>query len=403
MPIFVYNASDSDGKIVDGERIASNEKEVMDYLAKKELIPLQVWKKQKKKKLSLSSPLSSDITTVDKILFIRRFSSMLKAGLGIEKIFKILVEGTKKKSMRKFLSEVEESVKRGQPLYVIFESHEELFSPVFVGLIKAGEATGNLDKVLDQLADSLNREYEVQNKIKSASFYPIILLFTATLILTGIFVFVMPKLVNAFEQSGIELPLATVILIAISVFFKKYIVFLLIGLIGFIIFFFIFKKTASGKKYLAMAVDYVPVINKLSRANSLARFSRTFSMLLASGTPITETLDVVADAMGNEIYKNIVLKCKEITVKGIPLSSTLKAYPKYFPTLLTGMMAAGEESGNLEHMLENTTTFYEDELDGKLKRLTSTLEPFLIAFMGALVGFIAISILLPIYTLIGKF
>lgn len=407
MPTFIYKANDQNGKLIEGEAVAGKKEDVIDALVQKKLIPITIELKGAKKGPLLGRgvypPFFSKVTTLDKFQIVSRLSALIKAGIGIGEAFNIMIDGAEKPAVKKILSQAKIGLEKGQQLSSIFAEHKKYFSPLFIGLIRAGETSGNLDAVLDQLATSFKKDYEMARKIRSASFYPIILMVAAVIIVSVLVFFVMPRVFSAFEQSGLELPLITKILISTSNFLKNNFLLIFILIIILIILLALLKKTQSGEILILKISDRLPIIGSLSRKVALAKFSGNLSMLLASGMPLTEVLDIISDAVGNKIYKIEILEIQTIVKKGIPLSDALKNYPRHFPSLLTGTMKAGEQSGKLEDMLRTMSTFYAEEVDSAVGSLVSTIEPVLLLFMGFVIGTVSLAILLPMYKLIGSF
>jgi len=407
MPNFFYKATDVNGKQVEGEIVAASKGEAMDFLLQKNITPISIELKSEKKAFSLKGSLSinlfSKINTLDKLQFISRLSALIKSGLGISEALDILIDGSEKPPLKKFLLHAKSSAEKGQPFHSIFKDYKKDFSPLFIGLIKAGETSGNLDKTLDQLAAGLKKDHELARKVMSASFYPILLLVATVLIVSVLMLFVMPKLFTAFASSGLELPVITKILISLSSLIKNNFILIVVIIVALIIFITLFKRTKIGEILFTKIIDRMPIAGELSRKLSLAKFCSNLSMLLASGIPLIEVLDITSDAVGNRIYQKEILDVQAVVKKGIPLSDALKNYPKQFPSLLTGTMKAGEQSGKLEEMLKTMASFFEEEVENSLNSLTTVIEPILLLFMGLVIGGVAMAILLPMYKLISSF
>ena len=214
-------------------------------------------------------------------------------------------------------------------------------------------------------------------------------------------VFLFPRLAANFTEAGVEMPPLTKILMAISVFFQNYYLLFFGTIAGFVIFVNVYKRTDKGKLFFAKLIDSIPIVGDLNRKLILTRFCQTLSMVLSSGISLIEGLNITADAVGSEIYKKIILKNQKEVQKGMQFSLSLKQHPKYFPHLLTGTMIVSEESGKLDEMLKPLGTFYEEEVDSALSSLVAILEPALLIFLGVVVAFIALAILLPMYQLLG--
>lgn len=407
MPTFFYKATDQNGNITEGETVGVDKEEVASFLIQKNLTPFSIKLKEKEKKLSFKNPLSivlfSKINISDKIQFVSRLSALLKAGIGISEAFNIMLDGEEKPIVKKFLFQVKVNLEKGQALHSSLEDYKKYFSPVFIGLIKVGEQSGNLDKILDEIAVDLKKEYEIKKKIRAASFYPALLAAATVIIIGVLMVFVMPKMLSTFEASSLKLPLITRILISVSAFLKNNLILIFIAVVGIIVLVPILKRSAVGDLLFTKIIDRLPLAGDLSRKTALAAFCRNFSMISSSGISVIETLEMTAEAVGNRIYKAKILEARDSIQKGLHISETLKNYPKHFPSLLTGTMKAGEQSGKLSEMLKSMGNFYEEEIDSSLSSLISTIEPVLLIFMGFAIGGIAMAILLPIYQLVSSF
>lgn len=404
MSLFIYEAINEDGRIVTNEINSLNKEEVVASLAQKNLTPIKIELKSEEKRQSVTSKaIFENFSSLDKIILIRNLAATIKAGLSLSEALDILVADTNKNIVKKFLIEAQTSVLNGQPLSRVFEKNSRYFSPIFTGMIKAGESSGRLDKSLDELNRHLNREYKLIKKVKGAMTYPVILL-TATIgIVIVMLTFVLPKLTKSFTQNNVELPLLTKILVAISnaLIFSPLLDVVAIGALVSLIMYF--KKTKGGKKFLSYLMFKIPVVKNLIKKIILVRFSRTLGSLISGALSISEALNLTAKAVGNERYEEAILKANNDVKNGISLSKALKNNSELFPNFLISLVAVGEKTGTLDTVLKNFANFYEDDVNSALKDLTTLLEPMLLLFMGLIVGLIAVSILLPIYGMVGQF
>ncbi|MBI4692155.1 MAG: type II secretion system F family protein [Candidatus Terrybacteria bacterium] len=404
MATFIYEAANKEGFIEKGKFEAGSKSDVVQYLERKNLIPILIEAEGEAGRLKgLRLSLFETIRPTDRILLVRNLSATIRAGLNILESLDILIADATKNIMKKILGQAKFNLQKGQPLSATFVQFKKYFPPVFVGLIKAGEASGRLDESLDELSRYLIKEYNLKKKIKSALAYPVILLIGSIGVIAMLLLFVLPRLAKSFQMSKVELPFITKILISISKIFTFSPLLDLAAVVGLIWFFLYFRKTSLGRRFFLKALLRIPVARDLVKKVALVRFSRTFGGLLASGITVIEALDISAEAVSNETYKKIILDSREQVKAGIPLSRIFKNYPDFFPHLLLNMMNVGERTGTLEHILKTFSDFYEEEVDNILKDLTTFLEPILLLFMGLVIGTIALSILLPIYNLVGKF
>lgn len=404
MATFIYEAADKEGFIEKGKFEAESKSDVVQYIERKNLIPILIEAEGEIRKFKgLRLSFFETIRPTDRILMVRNLSATVRAGLNILESLDILIADAVKNIVKKILSQAKFNLQKGQPLSATFIQFKKYFPPVFVGLIKAGEASGRLDESLDELSRYLIKEYNLKKKIKSALAYPVILLIGSIGVITVLLLFVLPRLAKSFQMSKVELPFATKMLIGVSKIFTFSPLLDLAAVAGLVWFFLYFRKTSLGRRFFLKVLLKIPVARDLVKKVALVRFSRTFGGLLASGITVIEALDISAEAVSNETYKKIILDSREQVKAGIPLSKIFKNYPAFFPHLLINMMTVGERTGTLEHILKTFSDFYEEEVDNTLKDLTTFLEPLLLLFMGLVIGTIALSILLPIYNLVGKF
>lgn len=405
MSLFVYEAINEEGRIVNSEINALNKEEVAAVLLQKKLTPIKI---EVKGSGYGFSPLSSKVifesfTALDKIILTRNLAATIKAGLSLSEALEILVADTTKNIVKKFLIEAQTSVLNGQTLSQVFERNSQYFSPIFTGMVKAGESSGLLDESLRELNAHLDREYKMIKNIKAALTYPIILVVASVGIITMMLTFVLPKLSKSFAQNNVELPFLTKVLVNISntlTYSPLLDVIVVAAFIGFILY---FRKTKNGKKFISWLMFKIPVVSSLVKKIMLVRFSRTLGGLIGGALSISESLLLTAKAVGNDRYEAAIEAADRDVKNGIPLSKALKNNPSLFPNFLISLVAVGERTGTLDKVLKNFSDFYEDDVNNALKDLTTFLEPALLLFMGLVVGLIALSILLPIYSMVGTF
>ncbi len=402
--LYIYEASDKEGAILKGKIEAETRGAVIEYLEKKELIPVSIEREGEEKGIQiLSLNLFETVKPIDRVLLVRNLAAAIKAGLNIIEALDVLISDAAKNIIKKILNQAKFNLQNGQALSATFAYYKKYFPPVFVGLIRAGEASGRLESTLDELGQHLSKEYNLTRKVKSALAYPVVLLTASVAVVIMLLTFVIPRLAKSFKMSKTELPFITKALIAISnVLTYSYI--LDIAVIAALIWFFAyFRTTAMGRRVFLKILLKIPVARDLVKKVALVRLTRTLGSLISSGTTIIEALGFSADAVGNETYKKVILSSSEQVRSGIPLSKAFGENSELFPRLLINMMAVGEKTGTLEKVLKTFSDFYDEEVDHTLKDLTTFIEPILLLFMGLIIGTIALSILLPIYQLVGKF
>lgn len=404
MAIFIYEGYNRDGAIVRGEYESATRDEVVEYLVRRDLTPVSITPLHRDKKgLNLSINLFEKITPVDILFLVRNLSATVKAGLSVVEALDILIVDTEKKIVKNMLQEVQASVKNGQPLSSGFENYKDAFPPVFLGMLRAGEASGQLDRTLAELGQYLSKEYELRTKVKSALMYPAILLVASVGVVTLLLIFVLPRLTKAFASSGVKLPLVTKFFLALSNMLTFSFILDGVILIFAIWFFLYFRTTRTGKRFFSSVISHTPVASELVKKVALVRFTRTLGNLMQSGLSAIAALESSAHSIGNQKYEAAVLAVADEVKNGVAIPSALSKFPELFPRLLVSLTTVGERTGTLSGILITFSDFYEEDVDNKLKDLTAILEPALLLIMGLLVGSIAFSIILPIYQLVGHF
>lgn len=407
MPVFIYRALNKEGHQQEGEVQAESRGMAIEYLQREKLTLLFLEKIGyiEKKKFSFLSLffLGSGIDASDKVFLTRHLSAILKSGISLSEALEILGEDTEKPLFRKILSDAKMNLERGQPLSATLESYAQYFSPVFIGLVKAGEASGTLEETLEGLGDQLRRDYEMKKRVQSAMIYPAILLSASLLIVVLLLTFIMPRLTKALLQAKVTLPWITRFLIGLSKIFSSNPIVTLLVFILLSISFFLFAKSKFGKKIIIRVLEKSPISGSLIKKLALVRFSRTFRNLLKSGLSAFESLDITARTIGIQSYEKTLLNIREEIKKGSTISDSFKEKKEFFPQLVISIIAVGEKTGTLERSLATIADYYDEEADRILKNIVSLIEPALLVVMGIVIAGIALSILLPIYQLVSSF
>ena len=396
---FHYIASKADKGTVEGNIEADGVSQVLENLSSRGLRPISI-KSVEARGLKNIKLFGGGIKNGDKIFLTKYLSLMLKVGTNLFEAIDILIEDFEKPELKSFLVEVKGALEKGQPFFTTFAKYPKFFSPVFVNLIKAGEASGNLDKTLEELSVILEKEEALNHKIKSAIIYPIVLVCMAFLVIIFLLSFVLPKIAGSFISGTVEPPLFSRIVFAIGFFFSDHI-FLVLSSIALIVgsLFVFFKKTALGQQVFWRSAMRVPIIGGVISKISIQRFATTFSSLLNAGVPIIDCLDITADVVGNEeLAKSLRRVAHEGISKGLTVGEAFKR-EVYFPRTVVNLMAISEKAGHLDSILVTLSNFYEGEIVSTISTLISLLEPVLLVFIGVVIGGIALSILVPIYQL----
>jgi len=400
---FHYIASQPTGRIIEGDSEAAGPAEVLEYLASQGLRPVSI-KLTKGVEGNRHFIFGKSITVADKVFLTKYLSLMLKVGTDLFKAIDILITDLDKPLMKALLLEIRGALEKGKPFYSTFLKYPKYFSPVFVNLVKAGETSGNLEKVFTELTVSLEKEQDLRNKLKSALTYPVVLLIASFSVLILLVTFVIPKIATIFNSFPTKPPLFSQIVISIGLFLSQYIWFFLITLIGLAFFcWYIFTKTVYGKRILYQFATKVPIIKGVLKQMALQRFASTLSSLMRAGLPILDSLEITAQTVGSEELKNSLIRIsREGVAKGLTIGEAFRRETN-FPRVVVNLMAVSEKAGHIEEILFTLGGFYSGEVETEIKTLVSFLEPLLLIGIGLIIGIIAISIIVPIYQIVGQF
>lgn len=400
MPKFIYIAYNQKGDLVEGEMETSAKNIVLDYMQKHDLFPVSIQEK-KKRKNGMGISFFESISVMDRIMFARNMALMMRAGISISEATDIMLDDAQKPALKKVLMHIKLQLERGSQLSDALAAFPRHFSKIFISLLKSGEASGNMENSLMQIAAQLKKENDLRKKIRSAMAYPAILITASFGVMLLLTIVVLPKVSKIFSQSHVELPFITRMLLGFSDFITNQWPVAIALTALFVAALYVIRKSESGKLLMNAIARKTPVVNTLMQKIVLARFTSVLCSLLKAGVPIIKALEITSDAVGNALYRRVILRMTQDEIaRGISFGMALKRRPDYFPRLTTSMIVVGERSGNLENMLENLSQFYEDQVDDTLKTLVTILEPALLLGVGLMVGTLALSIIIPIYQLI---
>lgn len=398
---FAYTAANDRGEIINGELETTDIKAVVNYLNRQELTVISV-KPRKRISGKLERFYFLNLSDTDKIMLTKHLATIVKAGVSLKEGVETILNDTKKRTLKKILTEAKFNLEKGQPLSVTFKKYPQFFSSVFTALLEAGEASGTLEKSLEYLGLQMSKEYKMKQKIKSAMIYPLVLIVAAAAVITILVVFVVPKLTKVFSQSKTDLPWNTKLVISVSNTVSANFYLILSSAIVIISLFLYFRKSMAFKHIFSRIIFKTPLLSDLYAKIILARFARTFGTLLSSGINVLKALDITSEVAGSEKYRSAFLEIRTNVSKGTSIASALKRRQDIFPYLFTSMINVGEKAGKLDSIMEELADFYEEEVDNSLKNLVSLVEPALILIMGIIVAFIAFSVIMPIYQLVGS-
>lgn len=336
------------------------------------------------------------ITIRERALLSRQLATMLGSGIPLVEAIKVLLLQTKSEPVREALTAIVHDIESGLSFSAAIERQPKLFNKIYVAVARSGEASGKLEEVLLQLADNIEKENVLVGKIKGAMVYPIFI-FTAMIgVAILMMVRVLPQLKSIFEETAITLPITTRVLMAASDFMVQYWWLVIILIFAVLIGIGYYLRTPSGTILLNKLEVRAPA--NLGEDLYMARFTRTMSMLIKAGLPIIQALDITGQVMNNVVYRDSLVQAQSDVGRGLPLSMTL-SQNKFFPKIVTQMVLVGEQTGRLDHLLEKLAVYYEDEMDTKIKGLSTLIEPVIIVILGIGVAFLVIAVLMPIYNI----
>ncbi len=396
---FSYTAITKTGQRVNATVQAANAAAAGHALKEQGLLPLEIKEMKKSSILNFLRSVST-ISLDEKIGFVENLSIMLKSGISVTRAMQILVKQTKNVRLNAIIVDIAAQVEGGKSLGEALSRHENVFSNIFISMVKVGEMSGNLDKSLEYLTVQLHREADLKSKVRGAMIYPAVII--AAMVIIGILmsIFVLPKLTSIFKEFGtVELPFMTRVVIAVADFMSANAVITVLGLIGSIIGLIMFYRTYTGKRLFDVFATRFLVIGPIVKKINLARFARILSSLLKSGIPIVEGLEVAGNSLGNIPYRELITKSANEVRLGKNLTDTLSKDESLFPVLVVQMLQVGEESGTVEDMLSQLAVHYEEEIDTIMKNLSSIIEPLLLLFIGGIVGVLAVALISPIYSI----
>lgn len=393
---FSYVAKNKDGEVVKGQLEAQDEASAAKLLTSKSLFPVTISLKEKS-----SFTFFNRVSMKDKSFFARQLATTISAGLPITQALTIIKDQITKKGFREVIEQIIRDVESGMSLSSSMMRFPDIFSTVETTLVQAGETSGSLDKSLVRMADSLESDYRINRKLRSALAYPGFILVMVFLIVVLMTVYVMPQMKGLYSSFNAELPPLTQAMLGISDFLQKYGAALFALLVGvYLGLEYWVKKTDQGRYTWDTVKIKAPVIGKFLQQVYASRFARTMSGLIGSGVSIIDSLNITSKAVGNVIYRDFLLASAEKVKGGIPLSKPLKE-GDLFPPIVSQMLLVGEQTGEIDNMLNRLADFFDEEVDNQVKSITSIIEPFIIVVMGGVVCLLLIAIMLPIYS-IGK-
>lgn len=394
---FTYKAVTTDGKIIRGIVEAKEVKEAAVYLRNRGFLPIKI-RSEKEKPFAKYFAFLTRVKSSDIVFFTRQLSSMLNAGLTLMQALNILKDQVQNESMKEVTEGIISEIEEGRSFSGAISKYPDVFSSIYVSLIKAGETSGLLDKILARLAENLEKQERLKSTIKSAMVYPAIIIVGMLGVMLLMMIFVMPQLETLYLSLNLSLPLPTQIVLAISKFITTF-WFLVLGLMALIVYLFRrWHKTESGQLIIDDLILKLPIFGKIIRNTILTEFTRTLGLLIGAGSLVVESLREISDITGNIHYKNAIIGVSKRVEHGITVGDAMGSY-QLFPPIIVQMVKIGEETGKMDESLSRVSEYYEREVDQAVKTLTTAMEPVIMVMLGIGVAFLIISVITPIYKL----
>lgn len=409
MTTFKYAAKDPAGKTVEGTITANDRNEVVAELRKKNLVAMRVDEAGALASRKVANAKGgggifarkASASRQELVIFTRQLATMIGAGLALLESLEVLADQAESPGLKLTCQTLISEVRGGSDLSAAMEKCPKAFDDLYIAMVKAGEVSGQMDIILERLADYQEASDTLRREIKAAMTYPVISMVLVLGITAFLMLGVVPGFRQVFDSLDSELPAVTTVVLETAEWMKANVITWVAGSIALVVAFFLGKRTKAGTLLWDRFVLRAPVFGPLCRKIALARFSRTFATLIRSGVPIMGTLDIVAETSGNKVISNVVLDSRESVRGGNLLSEPLAKSP-VFPPMVTRMIAIGERTGSLEVLLEKIAEFYDAQVKAAVKSLTSLIEPLLISVMGIIVGVVVMSVFLPILDVVGK-
>ena len=395
---YKYRAVSQSGEIIEAFFQGEAKSDVMDMLKTNNYIPISIEKDiEEAAKIEL---FAKPVKKKELAILCRQFYTMLDAGIGISTCLEILGRQSESKTLMKTLNTVHEDVQKGATLSEGMGKHPKVFPSLLINMVETGEVSGNLDIIMERMAIHFEKEHKLENKVKSAMTYPMVLGVVSIGVVIFLLIGIMPTFLEMFESSGQELPGVTQALMSLSEALVTYWYLFLGGTLGIVVGFIIYKKTPAGRTTLDSIKLKIPVIKDTNVKIITSRFTRTLSTLMSSGIPLLESIEIVGRVVGNQVVQNRLEHSVEDIRKGATLSRAIRDV-KVFPPMLDSMLKVGEESGALDDILYKTADFYDDEVEVALDKMTSLMEPVMIVVMAIVIGFIVIAMALPMFDMVN--
>ncbi len=402
---FYYEAMGSNNEIIKGEKVASSEDEIASFLKLQKYTIITIQKKEDSafSKFSIAEMFSGGVSINDKATFARNLSTMLKSGMPIADSIEVISQDTKSKKFNKILIEIKYDIESGRPLSQALAKYPEIFDKTFISLVSAGEVSGKISEVLASIYKQLSKTVRMKTKVVSAFTYPIVVLVALAIMGFVMLILVVPKILEVFARMQIDLPFTLKILQFLTTIFINfwYLSFPILFII--IIFVIVFFRSSAGKNTNSFFLRKIPYVSKLTQAYDMSRITSTLSLLLHAGVPMTDSLKIVSEGIFDINLKNAIIDSEKLVRGGKSLSQSFASHSKVIPNMLIKITKVGEKSGKMDEVLSELGEYYDEQVDIMLKTLSDLIEPVLMLIVGIIVAALVLTIISPIYGLVGNF
>jgi type IV pilus assembly protein PilC len=347
-------------------------------------------------------PFLGSVSMAQKIAFAKNLSAMTKAGLSLSRALSVIERQTNNSHFKNIVEGINLEIKKGKTLSEAFKSYPNVFSNLFVSMSKAGEESGSLSEALANVSTQMDKTYRLQKKVKGAMIYPGVIISVMLVVGILMFIFVVPGITATFKDLNTELPGSTKLIIAMSDFFTNHWLLAIVLILAIVSGIYFSLKTALGKRAMDKLVIKLPLVGELIKEANAARVARTLSSLLTAGVPVANSIQITKDMVSNHYYREVLEEAAKVVEKGESISSVFMKNPTLYPTFVGEMMSVGEETGNMAAMLLEVAVFYENDVEERTKDLSTIIEPVLMVIIGVAVGFFALSMVTPIYSVMDN-
>lgn len=399
MPLFSYKAKRQNGEIYEGEKEALDKFILFKEIRSEGGEVVSVKEIRAKSKGGFSLPFLNGVGTQEKINFAKNLSAMIDAGLAVSRALTVMERQSSNKNLKKILASLNSEISQGKTLSDAMLKYPNTFSTLFISMVRAGEESGTLSSSLKMVGLQMEKNYTLTRKVRGAMMYPSVILGVMVIIAILMLTYIVPTLTKTFLELNIKLPFTTRLIIGISDLFINHSLLLLLGLIIIGGAFYVWKRSESGTRFIHIFITKIPIIGELVKEVNTARTARTMSSLLTAGVDIIESVKITTEVIQNVHYKKILVQVEEKIKKGAPISEVFEKNSKLYPVFIGEMVAVGEETGKVGEMLLSVANFYENDVEQRTKDMSTIIEPFLMVFIGGAVGFFALAMISPMYSL----